>query len=238
MNNSSINIGAAGGTTISINGQNVTVNGASAAALKTYRIDEKKAAQFMNINSIRVDSPVANVRIKNYSAPNLICHLHGEANLERPIKLEISVRNHELFVLAKYNGTSVIRQLDLEIFCPDRLLDSIFINTTSGCVDLVKRVNQISVNTASGNVFINSITNSINVNTMSGIININADSTNMINMNCSSMSGNIDVSTRNVGAIRLNAKTNSGMVRNLHRPSGVKEANMNISSMSGSITIR
>ncbi len=228
------------GTSISLNGQSVTINTGSNANLKQYRINERKSVQFTDIRTIRIDSSIATITFKRHIDPNVTGYLHGTGNLERPVKLEMEARNRELYIRANYHGVGIGNSINLDVYVPDRVIGAICVNTSSGNVFIKDNINvtQISINTQSGNVVVDSKAASMNVNTMSGGINIGVFTTRPINLNCASMSGGISIVTRNVGTIQLNAKTQSGMIQNLHRSTQGFMANMNISTMGGGIIVR
>ena len=230
----------AGGGSVHVSNGNVFVNGQPAGkTLKQMNLNERKAVPFTGTSTIRVDSTLADVRFFRINEENMMAHLHGSAQLEHPIKLQLQKQGPVVAVSAKYVGSSSTNGLFLDIFVPNRLINSISINSSSGSIELGNAIqaNQVDIKTASGGVRIESKSKVINASTMSGGINVSLQTGIASNVTLASMSGSIMVDAARIPTIQFQGGSQSGQVILNHKKRAGMTAYVIANTMSGSIIV-
>lgn len=207
------------------------------------KFEQKKSEDARNIEKIRIDSVFANVSIRPSESSMIEAHLHGCVEDERKVKLEFCKTMSQLKIAVKIAEGSFNGNLELDITVPYKTFKEIFIKTTSADVTVNKQVStdSLKVETMSGDVETHATFKKAFAKTMSGDVDILEGANQDVTVEVSTMSGDVSVELDNICRISSHVKTMSGRVRdrNSHitKEKGY-EAIVNVSTMSGDVTIR
>ena len=208
------------------------------------KFDEKKSEDAKNIEKIRIDSVFANVSIKPSESSMIEAHLHGCVEDERKVKLEVCKTMSQLKIAVKIAEGSFIGNLKLDVTVPYKTFKEISIKTTSAEVTVNKQVSteSLKVETMSGSVETHATFKKVFIKTMNGDVDIFEDANQDVDVEVSTMSGDVSVEFDNINRISHHVKTMSGRVRDRRNCHTTKEmgyeAIVNVSTMSGDVTIR
>jgi len=136
-------------------------------------------------------------------------------------------------------GNCYTGDLKLDVTIPRKTFQMISVQTLSAHVVLNEGVSAKHVNlkTQSGKVKASAAFANISVRTMSGKVKLLVNAETNISIDVSSMNGNITAKLNNIGDVNLSARSMSGGVDNYHQGKTGYMANVNVSTMSGNITI-
>lgn len=216
---------------------NVIVNGGGRGELKKY--NERKIEEAGNIEKVTVRSTFAKVNVSVSMSSKVEAHLHGEANLDKELKLVVQTKLNEIKIVVQYEGNCYGSDLKLDVAIP-KYLKTITIKTVSAGVELSEEVSaqDIKVETTSGKVKSYATFKKANISTISGPVNLNIVANQDISLKTSTISGKISVDFSNVKNINLSASTVSGKVMNCHEAdNNGYNAVVDISTISGKVTI-
>lgn len=221
----------------------VIVNGRGVSGgknVKSKKFDERKVEDCCNIDKITISSVIANVNVSVSNSSNIEAHFYGEANIDEDIKFHVKVLRREISIILEITGTCLNGNLNLDVTIPKTTFKVISVGSSSGNIILNEGVatEHINVKTMSGDLKTNATVSNVSVTSMSGDVELCIDAIQNVGVDVCTMSGDVSSKFNNIGCIRLSTKTMSGDVRNRHKTNDGYNANVNISTMSGDITIQ
>lgn len=128
----------------------------------------------------------------------------------------------------------------IKIQLPYLLLRQVDINVTSGSISFSNEIKtkNLSTNVVSADVTGSIVVDYININSVSGDIDLNVKSMNDLSVRSNSVSGDVNLKLENVCIKERNISTVSGIQNILHENSGNYNARLDISTISGDVTIQ
>lgn len=225
-------------TAIINNGQ--VINGSSSHEKVTF--DERVQKNAEMVDSIFVDSTVADVKFFSKKTTDVEVHFYGSANISGKVDFNVKLVDGELRVKFNIQGNCFNGNFNIDIFVPSyKEFDTISVKTTSADCALEKEIasDVIKFESMSGDIQTDATFEKTFINTMSGDVEVSVTANNDITMQIETMSGDIDVDMKNIKTLDLALRTLSGTVRNQHE--NIIEGFMakgGISSMSGRIRIK
>lgn len=226
-----------------ISGNHVTINGRgvvepSIGESKTF--DEKKSENSDKIEKIKINSESVNIHISGSNSSKVTAHLHGKATVDGQFYLDFELSNSELKITVRYTGNYYIGGLSLDITVPYKIFKVIFAKTISASITLDDTVstNFLKLKTTSGSINTSSEFSTSIISSISGTVELFINARQNITTNISTVSGYVSAEFNNISYINLNTESISGKVRNIHKPQGRYTADVKISTISGSISIR
>lgn len=218
-----------------INGQ--IINGAETAVSKKF--DEVKFKSANDIDKIAIESSIADVTVSVSNSPKIEAHFYGNAATDGNIDFKVRVVDRELKISLIFMGNCYASDLKLDVVVPRKTFHKIAAKTLSAKVVLDKGVaaKYIKLKTQSGRVNAGASFTNISVRTMSGKVKLLVNAETNISIDVSSMSGNITAKLNNIGDVNLSARSMSGSVDDYHQGKIGYMANVNVSTMSGNVTI-
>ncbi len=207
---------------------------------KPQKFNETKTEDCSNIETIAIDSSVANINVFVSNSTNLTAHFYGKAETDGNVNFIIKTKNNELKIIIQFTKNCRNANLKLNVIIPQKKFNVISANTSSANITLNKGIsaNFLKVNTQSGNVKTSATFNNFSASTKSGNVKLCIDAIEDNNIDISTMSGNVSAEFYKIKHFNLSTKTMSGNVKNNHKKeSNCYNANVNISTMSGDIKI-
>lgn len=228
---------------------------------KSQEFDERKEEDASKIEKIIIDSTIANINVSVSDSSKVEAHFYGHANVDGDIKFDVSVADDELEIVLNFTGTCYNSNLNLDITVPEKKFKTITARSASADITLSEGLlaDSLEVDTQSGNLknnasftsgFVTTMSgdvklyieaeesSSLEVSTMSGDVELHIEAEGNTSLKVSTMSGNVTTEFENVGYIALSTSSMSGDVRNKHNSQTGYTAKVDISTMSGDITIR
>lgn len=223
------------GTTI-INGRGISCGGIGTPQ----KFDERKSEDCSNIDKISIDSAFSNINVCVSNSSKIEAHFYGEAEIDGDVNFDVQVVNRKLIITLEFTGTCFNGNLKLDVTVPKKTFEIISAKSLSADITLNKGVSTdyLKIKTQSGDLETNAKVNNVSVSTMSGDVELCIDATQDINVEVSTMSGDVSAKFNNIGYINLSTSSMSGHVKNRHIGSIGYSADVDISTMSGDITIR
>lgn len=220
-----------------INGRVVNGGGES----ETRKFDERKYEDASNIEKIVIDSVSCDVNIVASDTSKIEAHLHGQANSDGNLRLDVSKVRRQLKITVRNEGLFFNGNLKLDVTVPYKIFKEISIKTVSANVTLNENVltEELRVNTTSGDLNTSATFTEARVTTVSGDVDLFLHAKQDIAVEISTTSGDVSAEFGNIGHMNLYNDTMSGDIRNRHKE---KEegyiADVDISTVSGDIRIR
>ena len=220
-----------------VNGRSISSGGTS----KARKFDERKAADCGNIKKIAINSMFFDVNVSVSKSSKVEAHFYGEADMDGEIEFDVQVVDHELRITLDFTGNYFNGNPKLDVTIPQRTFQVISARSLSANITLNEGVstNYLKVIVQTGNLETRATANNVSISTSSGNVELCIDATQNINVEIFTMSGDVSAEFNNIGHMNLATKSmTSGDVRNLHKESSGYTADVDISTMSGNITIR
>lgn len=237
INNSNVFNGCVFGKGLVINNGRI-VNGGTT---KSQKFDETKSEASKNVKKITIISTFCDVDVSSVSSSSKIeAHLHGEAVLDGKLTFDVTMVNHELKIEVKSTGNCFGGNLSLDVSIPKKTFDVLCVKGTSADITLNEgiSVDYLMVNTTSGDLETRSCFSSCLISTMSGDVDLLVDASQNITAKISTMSGDVSAEFNNIRHIEASTSTMSGKVKNRNKATGRYNAVLDVSTMSGDISIR
>lgn len=206
---------------------------------KTYTFDERKIEEARNIDKIVIDTPFANVNILPCDFSKVEAHLYGNVSSDGNFEFDVHIERDELRINLKSIGSYVIGNLNLDLAIPYKTFRLINVITSSGNVIIKKGVlaQKLKVKTMSGNLNAVIRSGAILANTMSGNVELYVNALEDVDISVSTMSGEVLTQLNNIGQLNCSTSSMSGRVQKMHKGKDGYTADVDISTMSGNVTI-
>ena len=222
-------------------GNNVVIRVINGGGIgNTQKFDERKSEECINVEKIAIDSTFCDVNVSVSNSSKAEAHFYGEAYIDGDVSLDVQVVNRELKITLKSTGNCFNGNLKLDVSVPQKTFKVISAKSLSADVILNEGVltDYLKVKTQSGDLETNATFNNVSVSTMSGDVELCINATQDINVEISTMDGDVSLEFNNIGYINLSTNSMSGDVRNRHKGSRGYNADVDISTMSGDISIK
>lgn len=203
--------------------------------------NEIKTEDCSNVDKVVIISTFANVNVSASNTTKAEAHLSGEAILNGELKFDVRAINRELRITVRSTGNCFNGNLRLDIIIPQKTFEVIYIKGASADVTVDQNVttNNLEVQTQSGDVeSYATINHKVSTSTMSGDVELYVVATESIGVEANTMSGDVSLMFNNIGHLNISVSSMSGDIRNLYHHGNGFEAYVNVSTMSGDITIR
>lgn len=219
-----------------INGQVVNEGGTG----KTQKFDENKSENADNVEKITIDSTFVDVNISVSNSSNVDAHFYGQADVDGEVKFDVRLVNRELKITLNVTGNCYNGNLKLDVTVPHKTFNAISAKSSSADIILNEGVatDHLKVKTQSGDLETNASFTNASITTMSGDVELCINANKDIVVEISTMSGNVSTEFNNIGQVNLSTSSMSGNVRDRHKGGTGYTADVDISTMSGDISIR
>lgn len=232
------------GSVVNVKGNNVTiVNGRVISGEETKgetkKFDLIRTEDVNNVEAITIDSEFVNVCITGTKSSNIELNLYGEAEVDGKLDLDVERIHRELKISVNAQGNFFNSNLQLDIALPPKKFESITINGVSADVDIYNEASAkvLKVKTVSGDIGSTAIFERGYVETKSGDINLRIKAESDFNVEVNTVSGNVNLHLTNIEDLNIHKYSISGDFRNHCRSQSGYTANVDITTISGDITI-
>lgn len=100
------------------------------------KIDEWKSENASKVESITINSTIADIDISVSNSQNVETHLYGQTNVDGDVKFDFRVVSKQLQVTVKATGICYNGNLKLDVTIPKKLFESIVAESASGDITL------------------------------------------------------------------------------------------------------
>ena len=235
-NDKSVHIGSnISGDVIIVNGK--VINGDDSNSYRKF--DEKKSKDCTNIDIITIYSTFAGINISSSDSSEAVAHVYGEGSIDGDINFNVSANGRELKISLDMDNESFSGNLHFDVTIPKKIFNLISISSLSAKITLDDQVSAkaLKINSSTGAVNSKANAQNYNVTTVSGAIKLSINAKQDINANISSTTGAVTAELINISHANLLASSVFGKVMNYHKGTTGYTASINVSTMSGRITI-
>lgn len=232
------------GSVINVRGSNVTivngrVIGGDKSKGKAQKFDVIRTEDVNNVDALTINSEFVNVYITDTKSSNVELHLYGEAEVDGKLDLDVELIHHELKISVNTEGNCFNSNLQLDIAIPNKKFESIIVKSVSADIDVYNYVyaKVFKVGTTSGDVSGYIKLERSSIVTKSGDVYLHIDADNDIDVELNTMSGDVNLYLLHIEQLNISTYTISGDVRKYCRDQYGYNANVDITTMSGNITI-
>lgn len=220
----------------------VITNGRSfngGGTIKSRKFDEKRDEDANNVESIIVNSTFVDVNISASNSSKIESHFYGQADVEGDVDFDVCRVNNELRITLNFTGSCYNGNLRLDVNVPHKFFKMIYANIQSADIGLNENVltEGLIVKTKSGNLETSATFKNASITTKSGDVELFINAGKDIGVEITTMSGDVSAVLKNIRQLNLSTATRSGDVRNCHNRTTGYTADVNISTMSGDISI-
>lgn len=177
--------------------------------------------------------------ISSSDSSEAVAHVYGEGSIDGDINFNISANGRELKISLNMDNESFSGNLHFDVTIPKKIFNLISISSLSAKITLDDQVSAkaLKINSSTGSVNSKANAQNYNVTTVSGAIELSINAKQDINANISSTTGAVTAELINISHVDLLASSVFGKVKNYHKGTNGYTASINVSTMSGRITI-
>lgn len=225
------------GNMIKINGSRVIGKYGTGEPRKFY--DKRTTNGTAGIKKILIDSTFVEINISVSDSPNIEMFFYGYAEADRDINFNANIENNELKIALKAAGTYYEGNLKLDITLPRKTFEAITVRSVTANITLHEGVlaEYIEIDTPFGNTNSRAKFAKLFINTKGGSIKLYTKAEKNIDVEIRTITGNVLTELASIGPLKAITKSTLGRVKNQYKGDGYS-ATMQISTMSGDITIR
>ena len=209
------------------------------------KFNEKRTEEAREIEKIEIDGMATNINISASNSSKIEIYFYGQVETD---KLQAKEKAH--LITKRVRGTLKIKveipenlicsELSLSVKVPRKVFKAICAKASSGNITFGDKVlmKHLKLRTTAGNIQTNAIFTNANISSMSGNASICVDAKENVSLKVETMSGDVSIKFENVSYLDLEVNTKSGTVKNTHSEKRGHVAYVDVTTMSGNVTVK
>lgn len=204
-----------------------------------FSFDERKTESADNVNGFIIDSSVANIEMFASNSNEIEVHFYGHAVGDGAINFKVKNIDGFLTISVKTKGTFYESNLQVDIALPHKKYKAISVKTISAKIELQNNIltRLLEAASVSGKIESNVTFKEAYISSTSGRVDLNLNADSDISAGIKTISSKVNIKLNNIGQLNLNSSSVSGYIKNNHTNMGDFSAKINVSTISGKITI-
>lgn len=204
------------------------------------KFDREQSEDGRTVKRIDISSEIADVKISSSDSSTVSAHLYGEAFIDGDINFAVTVQDEILSIVLNPLGDCINAKLSLDISIPCKTYDDILVMTSGEkkiIVDNSISVKDLVLKSKNGALFSNATFSSIFLTTSGGLTELHINPTKDISVDFSTDRGHAFLDFSNIGHLSFSANSANGAIHNNHKEKSGYQADVKISTITGSILI-